>query len=87
MLRHEPSYHLHVLIRFEIEKEILAGKLDASTLPEVWNSKYKEYLGIDVPSADKGVLQDVHWSHGSFGYFPTYSMGSFYVFTVFSCST
>lgn len=74
----ELTYHLHVLIRFEIEKEILAGKLDAATLPEVWNAKYKEYLGIDVPSADKGVLQDVHWSHGSFGYFPTYSMGSFY---------
>lgn len=74
----ELTYHLHVLIRFEIEKDILTGALQAAQLPEVWNEKYKSYLNIDVPSDAKGVLQDVHWSHGSFGYFPTYSLGSFY---------
>lgn len=74
----ELTYHFHVMIRFEIERDILSGKLNANDLPVVWNAKYKEYLGIDVPSDSKGVLQDVHWSHGSFGYFPTYSLGSFY---------
>lgn len=74
----ELTYHFHVMIRFEIERDILSGKLNADDLPAVWNAKYKEYLGIDVPSDSKGVLQDVHWSHGSFGYFPTYSLGSFY---------
>jgi carboxypeptidase Taq len=74
----ELTYHLHVLIRYEIEKELLSGGIRTSDLPEFWNEKYKSYLDIDVPSDDKGVLQDVHWSHGSFGYFPTYSLGSFY---------
>ena len=74
----ELTYHFHVMIRFEIERDILSGKLNADDLPLAWNAKYKEYLGIDIPSDSKGVLQDVHWSHGSFGYFPTYSLGSFY---------
>jgi carboxypeptidase Taq len=47
-------------------------------LPSIWNEKYKEYLNIDVPSDSQGILQDIHWSHGSFGYFPTYTIGSFY---------
>jgi carboxypeptidase Taq len=74
----ELTYHFHVLIRYEIEKALLEKKLKVKDLPEYWNAKYKEYLNIDVPSDSKGVLQDVHWSHGSFGYFPTYSLGSFY---------
>lgn len=74
----ELTYHLHVLIRFEIEIALMEGKVAVKDLPQLWNSKYKEYLGVDVPSDAKGVLQDVHWSHGSFGYFPTYSLGSFY---------
>lgn len=74
----ELTYHFHVMIRFEIEKALFEGKLKVSELPAYWNAKYKEYLGIDVPSDTKGVLQDIHWSHGSFGYFPTYSIGSFY---------
>ena len=52
--------------------------ISVKELPDIWNRKYKEYLGVDVPDDSKGVLQDVHWSHGSFGYFPTYSIGSFY---------
>jgi carboxypeptidase Taq len=74
----ELTYHLHVLIRFEIEVGLMEGNIKVSELPAVWNAKYKAYLGIDVPDDARGVLQDVHWSHGSFGYFPTYSLGSFY---------
>ncbi len=74
----ELHYHFHVLIRYEIEKGLMEGSLDCADLREIWNSKYKEYLGVDVPDDNHGVLQDIHWSHGSFGYFPTYSMGSFY---------
>lgn len=74
----ELTYHSHVMIRFEIEKALIEGSLEVKDIPSVWNQKYKEYLNIDVPSDANGCLQDVHWSHGSFGYFPTYSLGSFY---------
>lgn len=74
----ELTYHFHVMIRYEIEKMIFEDKIKVDELPQYWNAKYKEYLGIDVPDDAVGVLQDVHWSHGSFGYFPTYSLGSFY---------
>ncbi len=74
----ELTYHFHVLIRFEIEKALIEGSIEVKDLPEIWNKKYKDYLGVDVSSDAKGVLQDIHWSHGSFGYFPTYSLGSFY---------
>jgi len=74
----EVTYHFHVMIRFEVEKAIFEGKLAVKDIPAYWNSRYKEYLGIDVPSDAEGCMQDVHWSHGSFGYFPTYSLGSFY---------
>jgi carboxypeptidase Taq len=74
----ELTYHTHVMIRFELEKALIEGSLDVKDLPKAWNAKYKQYLGVDVPDDSKGVLQDIHWSHGSFGYFPTYSLGSFY---------
>jgi carboxypeptidase Taq len=74
----EITYHFHILIRYEIEKELIAGNINVVDLPEIWNKKYKEYLNIEVPSDSQGVLQDIHWSHGSFGYFPTYTIGSFY---------
>jgi carboxypeptidase Taq len=74
----EVTYHLHILLRFEIEKGLIEGSLLAENLDEIWNGKIKDYLGLDVPSSKMGVLQDIHWSHGSFGYFPTYSLGSFY---------
>ena len=74
----ELTYHLHVLIRYEIEKGLIEGSIDVKDLPTIWNKKYFDYLGIKVPSDSKGVLQDIHWSHGSFGYFPTYTIGSFY---------
>tara|TARA_B100001778_G_scaffold161468_1_gene132642 strand:+ start:72 stop:581 length:510 start_codon:yes stop_codon:yes gene_type:complete len=74
----ELTYHLHVLIRYEIEKELIEGNTNVDDLPSKWNKLYKKYLNIDVPSDSLGVLQDIHWSHGSFGYFPTYTIGSFY---------
>ena len=72
----ELTYPLHILIRYEIEKGIFDNKVDLNNLNKIWNKKYKEYLGVDVPSDTKGILQDIHWSDGSFGYFPTYALGS-----------
>lgn len=72
----ELTYNYHIIIRFELEREILAGTVSIDDLPEAWNAKYKEYLGVDVPSDSDGVLQDVHWSGGSIGYFPTYALGN-----------
>lgn len=74
----ELTYHFHIMIRYEIEKAIFENTVSVNDLPALWNARYKEYLGIDVPDDAAGILQDVHWSHGSFGYFPTYSLGSFY---------
>ncbi|MDB5206586.1 MAG: carboxypeptidase [Flavisolibacter sp.] len=74
----EISYHFHVFIRYELEKRLIEGSLSTNDIPAFWNLQYKTYLGVDVPDDKRGCLQDVHWSHGSFGYFPTYSLGSFY---------
>ncbi len=74
----ELTYHFHIMIRYEIEKELVMGTLKVKDVREVWNQKYKEYLGIEIVDDAKGVMQDVHWSHGGIGYFPTYSLGSFY---------
>lgn len=71
----EVTYNMHVLTRFEIESDILEGKLAVRDLPDAWNAKYEEYLGITPPSDTNGCLQDVHWSGGMVGYFPTYTMG------------
>ncbi len=74
----ELTYHFHVAIRYEIEKAIFSGNLEARDLPAAWAAGYQKYLGITPPNDRLGVLQDVHWSHGSFGYFPTYTLGSLY---------
>ncbi len=74
----EVTYHFHVLIRYEIEKALLEGNIPVKDLPGAWNDMYKKYLGISSPDDKQGILQDVHWSHGMLGYFPTYSLGSFY---------
>ena len=74
----ELHYHFHVMIRYEIEKELMDGSLHVVNLAERWNEAYKAYLGLEVESDKMGVLQDIHWAHGSIGYFPTYSLGSFY---------
>ena len=74
----ELTYHFHVMIRYEIEKKLIEGSIQTKDIPSYWNEHYQSYLGITVPDDKQGCLQDVHWSHGSFGYFPTYSQGSFY---------
>ncbi len=72
----EVTYDLHIIIRFEIEKSLIEGSLKTSEVPELWNQKYKDYLGIEIKKDSLGCLQDVHWSLGAFGYFPTYSLGN-----------
>ncbi len=74
----ELTYNLHIIIRFEIERELFAGKLEVRDLPSAWNQRYHEYLGVDPPDDSVGVMQDVHWSTGLFGYFPTYTLGNIY---------
>jgi carboxypeptidase Taq len=72
----ELSYPLHILIRYELEKEIANGTVDYDTLPQAWADKYEQYLGIRPTSMSNGILQDMHWSAGYLGYFPTYALGS-----------
>ena len=74
----ELTYHVHVMIRYEIEKALLEGEVGVEDLEELWNQKYMDYLGVCPSKPTEGILQDIHWSHGSLGYFPTYSLGSFY---------
>ncbi len=74
----EVTYSLHVMIRYELEKQVMHGELKVHDLPEAWNRMYREYLGIDVPDDKHGVLQDSHWSFGAIGYFPSYALGSAY---------
>ncbi len=74
----EATYNLHLMARFEIERGLISGQLRIADLPREWNAKYKSYLGIDVPDDRRGCLQDVHWSFGLIGYFPTYTLGNLY---------
>lgn len=74
----ELTYNLHIMLRFEIEQDLIEGRAKAEELPERWNQKMKEYLDIVPPTDAEGVLQDVHWSLGAFGYFPTYTLGNLY---------
>jgi carboxypeptidase Taq len=72
----ETTYNLHIILRFELEQAMLADEFPLEQLPEEWNRRIHDYLGIEVPSTTEGVLQDVHWSGGSIGYFPTYALGN-----------
>ena len=74
----ELTYPLHIMIRYELEKALFSGDLEVEDLPQAWNQKYQEYLGITPRNDAEGVLQDVHWSDGSFGYFPSYALGYMY---------
>ena len=74
----ELTYHFHVMIRYEIEKKLIGGELQVADVPAFWNEEYQKFMGVRVPDDKTGCLQDIHWSHGSFGYFPTYSLGSLY---------
>jgi carboxypeptidase Taq len=74
----EATYNLHIMLRFDLEQALLSGDLPAADLPAAWNAKMKEYLGLTPPNDAQGCLQDVHWSHGALGYFPTYTLGNLY---------
>ncbi|MCC6676778.1 MAG: carboxypeptidase M32 [Phycisphaerales bacterium] len=74
----EATYNLHVMLRFEIERGLISGSLKVKDLPGEWNHRFHDYLGIKVPDDRRGCLQDVHWSFGLFGYFPTYTLGNLY---------
>lgn len=74
----ELTYPLHIMVRYELEKRLMAGEMQVAELPAAWNDMYRAYLGVEVPDDRRGVLQDSHWSSGSFGYFPSYALGSAY---------
>lgn len=82
----EVTYNLHIMIRYEIEKALINGEINVADLPTVWGEKMKEYLGIVPPDDSKGVLQDVHWAGGSFGYFPSYALGNIYSAQIYNAA-
>lgn len=74
----EVTYSLHIIIRFEIERDLFADKISVSELPQVWNEKYEKYLGLRIDNDSEGVMQDTHWANGYYGYFPSYALGNIY---------
>ena len=82
----EATYSLHVVIRFELERAMVEGHLAVADLPAAWNEAYTKKLGVTPPSDANGVLQDVHWSEGMFGYFPTYALGNLYAAQLFDAA-
>jgi len=80
----ELTYNLHIMLRFEIERDLLEDRLRLEELPQLWRDKMKTYLGIVPPTDREGVLQDVHWSLGAIGYFPTYTLGNLYAVQFFN---
>ena len=74
----EVTYGLHIIIRFNIERDLFAGKITAKELPEIWNQSYKKCLGIEIENDSEGVMQDTHWASGYYGYFPSYTLGNIY---------
>jgi carboxypeptidase Taq len=82
----ELTYHLHIILRFEIEKALIEGTLEARDVPTAWNERFKALFGMTVPDDAKGCLQDVHWSSGLFGYFPTYTLGSLNAAQIFAAA-
>jgi carboxypeptidase Taq len=80
----EVTYNLHIIIRFELEQALIGGDLSVADLPGAWREKYQQYLGLEPPNDADGVLQDIHWSAGLFGYFPTYSLGNLYAAQFFA---
>lgn len=83
----ELSYCIHIIIRYEIEKMIFNNEVEVEELPQVWNKKYQEYMGITPSTDTEGILQDTHWSWGEFGYFPSYAVGTAVASQIFACMT
>ncbi|MFB6159957.1 MAG: carboxypeptidase M32 [Haloferacaceae archaeon] len=83
----ELTYHLHIVLRYEIERDLVRGDLDVGEVPAVWNERMDEYLGVTPENDAEGCLQDIHWSQGAFGYFPTYSLGSAMAAQIYDAAT
>lgn len=83
----EVTYNLHIILRFELERALIEGELAVADLPAAWNEKFSQMLGLEVPDDSQGVLQDVHWSAGLFGYFPTYCLGNLYAAQLFATAS
>jgi carboxypeptidase Taq len=79
----EVQYNLHVMLRFDLERDLIAGRLAVADLEEAWNTRFAADFGVEVDRPSNGLLQDVHWSVGLFGYFPTYSLGNVYAGCLF----
>jgi carboxypeptidase Taq len=82
----EATYNLHIMVRFELEQALLHDELRVADLPAAWNEKYRQYLGVESPTDADGVMQDVHWSAGLIGYFPTYALGNLYASQLFEAA-
>ncbi len=80
----EATYNLHIIIRFELEQELIDGQLAVAELPTAWGERYQSYLGITPSDDASGVLQDIHWSAALFGYFPTYTLGNLFAAQLFA---
>jgi len=72
----EVTYNMHIILRFELEQDLIGDRIEVAGLPDAWNARMEEYLGVQVPDAAHGVLQDMHWAGGALGYFPTYALGN-----------
>ncbi|MFB6171694.1 MAG: carboxypeptidase M32 [Haloarculaceae archaeon] len=83
----ELTYHMHIVLRFEIERDLVAGDLEVAEVPQVWNDRMESYLGVRPDTDAEGCLQDIHWSHGNFGYFPTYTLGSVLAAQLFAAAS
>ncbi|MFM7052325.1 MAG: carboxypeptidase M32 [Planctomycetota bacterium] len=82
----EATYNLHVMVRFQIERAVIGGSLEVEGIPSTWNRLYRELLGLEVPDDRRGCLQDIHWSMGAMGYFPTYTLGNLYASQFFEAA-
>lgn len=80
----ELTYCLHIMVRYELEKKMMSGEVEVEDLPRIWNEKYQEYLGVEPESDAVGILQDVHWSMGSIGYFPSYALGNAFAAQIYA---
>lgn len=80
----EIHYCLHIILRFELEKGLIEGSIEVEDLPELWNKKMKEYIGLEPENDSEGILQDTHWAQGLFGYFPSYALGKIYASQIYN---
>jgi carboxypeptidase Taq len=81
----EVNYGLHIIIRFNLERDLFAEKIDVDELPQIWNESYKQYLGLNIENDSEGVMQDTHWASGLYGYFPSYALGNIYSGQMLEC--